>query len=93
MKLIALVEFYYDGRTLRPGDQFECMGDTDLRVLTAPDALGGQKAKQNVETVAEPVQTMALEPETTDEPAEQLDLVSDNPQRRRYRRRDMEPES
>jgi hypothetical protein len=90
MKLTALMEFYYAGQTVRPGQQFECMGETDLRVLTAPDALGGQRAKHSDE-----VQTMALEPETTEEPAEQLDLVpdTDSPHRRRYRRRDMEPEA
>jgi hypothetical protein len=106
MKLTALMEFYYAGQTVRPGQQFECMGETDLRVLTAPDALGGQRARRSDESdqvhatgagymasagslfpMPEPMQTMAIEPEQADEPTD-----TDNPQRRRYRRRDMEPE-
>lgn len=44
-KLIALVPVWYDGKERQPGEAFHCHGDTDVRILTAPDVFGGPKAR------------------------------------------------
>jgi hypothetical protein len=97
MKLIALTEFYYDNRSLRPGDEFYCHGETDARVLTAPDGFGGQKARRVDGQARAPVQPPIAQPALgfvqTDNPesasSQQAHESEHKPARRKYRRRDL----
>lgn len=97
MRLIAIQEMWYAGRTRNPGDEFECP-ESDARFFTATDLPGGQKARVKPEVKRgrppnpkpEPEQPPAVE--TRDMTAEQNELPERTPMRRVYRRRDMTPE-
>lgn len=88
MRLIAVKEVWYDGRTRYLGDEFEA-SDMDARILTAVDIPGGPKARPAGKRI-EPTPKSVVE--ARDMTAEE-ETQTDKPQRRRiYQRRDLTAE-
>lgn len=83
MKLIALQEFPYAGKALKPGDEFDSASNEDARILKGVGK--ARDAEKHVETRALKAEDQPLfAPEQTSE--------TQPKQRRRYNRRDLQAE-
>lgn len=102
VKLVALKEVWYNGKTRRAGDEFEA-GEMDAKILTAHDLGHPQKARKADDVypprpVAQPQKrTLTTAAIKAEEPAEQSKPADETTApysrtRRTYQRRDMTSE-
>jgi hypothetical protein len=104
VRLMALQEVWYAGRTRRPGDEFDA-SESDAHILTAHDLGGGAKARKIEDAplpkpIAPTTNVQTITPESAPQTSQEAEikpmdtesgLVPGGPTRR-YRRRNMTAE-
>jgi hypothetical protein len=96
IKVRAVKEVWYEGRTRQPGDEFDC-ADIDAAILCAADISGGPKTELIIKS-GKPIPSISKEdvaPLLTSDLVAESDNTTqpdDAPRKRTYRRRDMIPE-